>query len=94
VPSRDADDHELLGIGQALGITGTGAFGMNSDFDDEEFELRWIRKQARETRPAGLVPVDRPLFRPAALAPPDHGGAGMRAEGLPVTAQMAAGRSA
>ena len=23
VPSRDADDQELLGIGQALGITGT-----------------------------------------------------------------------
>ena len=29
VPSRDADDHELLGIGSALGVTGTGAFGMN-----------------------------------------------------------------
>src|SRR5438132_1920516 len=28
VASRDADDHELLGIGAALGITGTGAFGM------------------------------------------------------------------
>ena len=50
MPSRDADDYELLGIGQALGVTGTGAFGMNSDFDDEEFELRWIRKQAQ--RPA------------------------------------------
>jgi N-acyl-D-amino-acid deacylase len=36
VPSRDADDSELLGIGSALGITGTGAFGMNSDFDDED----------------------------------------------------------
>ena len=60
VPSRDADDHELLGIGQALGITGTGAFGMNSDFDDEEFELRWIRKQARETgRPVWFLLTDR-----------------------------------
>ena len=48
VPSRDADDHELLGIGSALGVTGTGAFGMNSDFDDEEFELRWMRKLAKE----------------------------------------------
>ena len=60
VPSRDADDYELLGIGQALGITGTGAFGMNSDFDDEEFELRWIRKQARETgRPVWFLLTDR-----------------------------------
>ena len=75
VPSRDADDHELLGIGSALGVTGTGAFGMNSDFDDEEFELRWMRKLAQRDRPAGLVPADRPLRRPAALAPPDQGGA-------------------
>ena len=60
VPSRDADDHELLGIGSALGVTGTGAFGMNSDFDDEEFELRWIRKQARETgRPVWFLLTDR-----------------------------------
>ena len=75
VPSRDADDHELLGIGAALGITGTGAFGMNSDFDDEEFELRWMRKLAKRDRPAGLVPAHRPLRGSAALAPPDEGGA-------------------
>src|SRR5262249_42504751 len=44
VASRNADDLELLGIGSALGVTGTGAFGMNSDFDDEDYELRWMRK--------------------------------------------------
>jgi N-acyl-D-amino-acid deacylase len=60
VPSRDADDHELLGIGSALGATGTGAFGMNSDFDDEEFELRWMRKFAKETgRPVWFLLTDR-----------------------------------
>ena len=60
VPSRDADDHELLGIGSALGVTGTGAFGMNSDFDDEEFELRWMRKFAKETgRPVWFLLTDR-----------------------------------
>src|SRR5262249_24840350 len=60
VPSRDADDHELLGIGAAMGITGTGAFGMNSDFDDEEYELRWMRKLARETgRPIWFLLTDR-----------------------------------
>ena len=36
VPSRNADAAELLGIGSALGAVGAGAFGMNSDFDDEE----------------------------------------------------------
>jgi N-acyl-D-amino-acid deacylase len=89
VPSRDADDHELLGIGQALGITGTGAFGMNSDFDDEEFELRWIRKQAQSTgRPVWYLLTDRysDPERWKRLIKATHE---MRAHGLPVTAQMA-----
>jgi N-acyl-D-amino-acid deacylase len=89
VPSRDADDHELLGIGSALGVTGTGAFGMNSDFDDEEFELRWMRKLAKETgRPVWFLLTDRyedperwrRLMRAVHQA---------RAQGLPITAQMA-----
>ena len=60
VPSRDADDLELLGIGSALGVTGSGAFGMNSDFDDEAFELRWMGKLAKETgRPVWFLLTDR-----------------------------------
>jgi N-acyl-D-aspartate/D-glutamate deacylase len=89
VPSRDADDHELLGIGAALGITGTGAFGMNSDFDDEEFELRWMRKLARETgRPIWFLLTDRyqDPERWRRLIKAVHAA---RAEGLPITAQMA-----
>ena len=75
VPSRDADAEELLGIGSALGAVGAGAFGMNSDFDDETYELAWMTKLAREHRPAGLVPAHRPLRGPGALASPDAGGA-------------------
>src|SRR6202035_5001236 len=89
VPSRDADDHELLGIGAALGITGTGAFGMNSDFDDEEYELRWMRKLARETgRPIWFLLTDRyeDPERWRRLIKAVHAA---RAEGLPITAQMA-----
>ena len=89
VPSRDADDHELLGIGQALGITGTGAFGMNSDFDDEEYELRWMRTQAKATgRPVWFLLTDRYTDpgRWRRLMKAVHAA---RAEGLPVTAQMA-----
>ncbi len=89
VPSRDADDYELLGIGQALGITGTGAFGMNSDFDDEEFELRWIRKQAQSSgRPVWFLLTDRYADpqRWRRLIKATHE---MRSQGLPVTAQMA-----
>ena len=67
VPSRDADDVELLGIGPALGVTGAGASGMNSDFEDEEDELRWMRKLPGD-RPPGLVSVDRPHEDPDAGA--------------------------
>src|SRR6202022_4694219 len=89
VPSRDADDHELLGIGQALGITGTGAFGMNSDFDDEEFEIRWMRKQAKATgRPVWFLLTDRYTDpeRWRRLMKAVHEA---RAEGLPLIAQIA-----
>ena len=89
VPSRDADDHELLGIGSALGAVGAGAFGMNSDFDDEEFELRWMRKLAKETgRPVWFLLTDRyeDPERWRRLIGAVHKA---RAEGLPITAQMA-----
>ena len=89
VPSRDADDLELLGIGAALGITGTGAFGMNSDFDDEEYELRWMRKLAKETgRPVWFLLTDRyedpQRWRRLIKAVREA-----RAQGLPLSAQMA-----
>jgi N-acyl-D-amino-acid deacylase len=89
VPSRDADDHELLGIGAAMGVTGTGAFGMNSDFDDEEFELRWMRKLAKETgRPIWFLLTDRysDPDRWRRLLKAVHEA---RAQGLPLSAQMA-----
>jgi N-acyl-D-amino-acid deacylase len=89
VASRDADDHELLGIGSALGVTGTGAFGMNSDFDDEEFELRWMRKLAKDTgRPVWFLLTDRyeDPQRWRRLIKAVHEA---RAQGLPLSAQMA-----
>jgi N-acyl-D-amino-acid deacylase len=89
VPSRDADDHELLGIGSALGVTGTGAFGMNSDFDDEEYELRWMRKFAKETgRPVWFLLTDRysDPQRWRRLMKAVHEA---RSQGLNLTAQMA-----
>src|SRR6185503_11325782 len=89
VASRDADDYELLGIGSALGELGSGTFGMNSDFDDEEFELRWMRKQAKTTgRPVWFLLTDRytdpQRWRRLMTAVHDA-----RAAGLPITAQMA-----
>jgi N-acyl-D-amino-acid deacylase len=89
VPSRDAEDHELIGIGSALGVTRSGAFGMNSDFDDEDYELRWMRKVARETgRPVWFLLTDRYADpqRWRRLLKAVHAA---RAEGLPLMAQMA-----
>lgn len=89
VPSRDAEDHELIGIGSALGVTGTGAFGMNSDFDDEEYELRWMRKVAKETgRPVWFLLTDRysDPQRWRRLIKATHEA---RAQGMQLTAQMA-----
>ncbi len=89
VPSRDADAEELLGIGSALGVTGAGAFGMNSDFDDEEYELAWMTKLARDTgRPVWFLLTDRyeDPERWRRLMKATHAA---RAKGLPLTAQIA-----
>ncbi len=89
VPSRDAEDLELIGIGSALGVTRSGAFGMNSDFDDEDYELRWMRKVARDTgRPVWFLLTDRysDPQRWRRLVKAVHEA---RAEGLPLMAQMA-----
>jgi N-acyl-D-aspartate/D-glutamate deacylase len=42
VPGRYSEVQELLGIGQAFKGLKHGAFGMNSDFDEEPGELEWI----------------------------------------------------
>src|SRR4030081_2183427 len=89
VPSRDADAAELLGIGSALGAVGAGAFGMNSDFDDEAYELAWMTKLARETgRPGWFLLTDRyeDPARWRRLMKAVHAG---RAEGRPATGQVA-----
>ena len=89
VPSRDADDVELLGIGSALGETGTGAFGMNSDFDDEDYELRWMRKLAKETgRPVWFLLTDR-YEDPGRWRRLLQAVRAARSEGLSLTAQIA-----
>jgi N-acyl-D-amino-acid deacylase len=62
---------------------------MNSDFDDEEFELRWMRKLAKDTgRPIWFLLTDRyeDPERWQRLMKAVHEA---RAQGLPITAQMA-----
>jgi N-acyl-D-amino-acid deacylase len=89
VPSRDADAEELVGIGTALGALGMGAFGMNSDFDDEDYELAWMTRLARQTgRPIWFLLTDRyeDPQRWRRLLTATHAA---RAQGLSFTAQIA-----
>src|SRR2546425_12626935 len=89
VPSRYAGSEELLGIGSALGAVGAGAFGMNSDFDDEAYELAWLTRLAKETgRPVWFLLTDRyeDPARWRRLLKAVHEA---RAEGLSLTAQIA-----
>ncbi len=89
VPSRYAASEELLGIGSALGDAGTGAFGMNSDFDDEAAELDWLTHSRKETgRPVWFLLTDRyeDPARWRRLLAAVHAA---RAEGLQLTAQIA-----
>ena len=90
VPSRDADADELLGIGSALGAVGAGAFGMNSDFDDEDVRARLDDASSRrETgRPVWFLLTDR-YEDPARWRRLMKAVHAARAEGLPLTAQIA-----
>jgi len=89
VPSRNADADELVGIGSAIGAVGAGAFGMNSDFDDEAYELAWMTKLAKATgRPVWFLLTDRydDPERWRRLLAAVHAA---RAEGASLTAQIA-----
>jgi N-acyl-D-amino-acid deacylase len=66
VPGHFAEEAELCGVGQAMASVGNGAFGMNSDFIDEDAEFAWMTRLSRETgRPVWFV--DGPHQGPGAL---------------------------
>ena len=71
VPAHGAEEAELTGIGRAIGAAGAGAFGMNSDFEDEAREFAWMTRLSKETgRPVWFLLTDR-ADRPGALAAAD-----------------------
>jgi N-acyl-D-aspartate/D-glutamate deacylase len=89
VPGRYSEVQELAGIGSCLAGFDYGAFGMNSDFDDEEGELRWVTELARQTgRPVWflLTHSARDPERWRRLLAGIHAA---RASGAPVAAQVA-----
>jgi N-acyl-D-amino-acid deacylase len=89
VPGRFAEIAELTGIGEALGKLGAGAFGMNSDFEDEPAEFEWITQLGRKTgRPVWFLLTDRPTD-PERWRRIMRGVHQARADGASVTAQIA-----
>ncbi|MGE0699209.1 MAG: amidohydrolase family protein [Hyphomicrobiaceae bacterium] len=61
VPGRYSEVDELLGIGSAFKGLRHGAFGMNSDFDDEAEEFDWMTRFCKDTgRPVWFLLVDQP----------------------------------
>jgi N-acyl-D-amino-acid deacylase len=88
VPGRFAEIDELTGIGGAIGAAG-GAFGMNSDFEDEAAEFAWITRLGREIgRPVWFLLTDRPTD-PQRWRRIMRGVRQARAAGAMVTAQVA-----
>ena len=76
-------------IGGGLGALGAGAFGMNSDFEDETAEFAWITRLAKETgRPVWFLLTDRPTD-PERWRRIMAGVHQARAAGASVTAQVA-----
>ena len=49
VPGTFAAPEELIGIARGMGKTGKGAFGMISDFEDEDADMAWMRSIVRES---------------------------------------------
>ncbi|MEI7710732.1 MAG: amidohydrolase family protein [Rhodospirillales bacterium] len=89
VPGRFSEIDELLGIGSAFKGLNYGAYGVNSDFDDELAELEWMTKLGQDTgRPVWFLLTDRPTdkVRWRRLMDGVHKA---RAAGAHVTAQIA-----
>jgi len=89
VPGRYSEIQELTGIGACLSTFSYGAFGVNSDFDDEAGELQWMTDLAQETgRPTWFLLTDRPS-EPGRWKRLLNGVHKARAAGANVTAQVA-----
>src|SRR5438552_4781977 len=89
VPGHMAEEAELAGIGRALADAGMGAFGMNSDFEDEAREFAWMTRLSKETgRPVWFLLTDRPTD-PGRWRRLMQGVHGARSAGANITAQVA-----
>ena len=89
VPSRYSEVDEMMGIGSALAGFDHGAFGINTEFENEEAEMTWLTELARQTgRPVWFL-VTQNISDPTRWQRLISGIHKARAEGVPLSGQVA-----
>ena len=89
VPSRYSEVDEMMGIGSALAGFDHGAFGINTEFEDEEAEMAWLTDLARQTgRPVWFL-ITQNISDPTRWQRLISGIHKARAAGAPLSGQVA-----
>jgi len=89
VPSRYSEVDEMMGIGSALAGFDHGAFGINTEFENEEAEMDWLTELARQTgRPVWFL-VTQNISDPTRWQRLISGIHKARAAGAPLSGQVA-----
>jgi N-acyl-D-amino-acid deacylase len=89
VPSRYSEVDEMMGIGSALAGFDHGAFGINTEFENEEAEMAWLTDLARQTgRPVWFL-ITQNISDPTRWQRLISGIHKARAEGAPLSGQVA-----
>ena len=89
VPSRYSEVDEMMGIGSALAGFDHGAFGINTEFENEEVEMAWLTDLARQTgRPVWFL-ITQNISDPTRWQRLISGVHKARAAGAPLSGQVA-----
>jgi N-acyl-D-amino-acid deacylase len=89
VPSRYSEVDEMMGIGSALAGFKHGAFGINTEFEDEAGEMAWLTELARQTgRPVWFL-ITQNISDPMRWKRLLNGIHAARASGIPLSGQVA-----
>jgi N-acyl-D-amino-acid deacylase len=89
VPSRYSEIDEMMGIGSALAGFDHGAFGINTEFENEEAEMAWLTDLARKTgRPVWFL-ITQSISDPTRWQRLISGIHKARASGAPLSGQVA-----
>ena len=89
VPSRYSEVDEMMGIGSALAGFDHGAFGINTEFENEEAEMAWLTDLARQTRRPVWFLITQNISDPTRWQRLISGIHKARAAGAPLSGQVA-----